>query len=225
MRNNTASAAGGALITNIRPEVVTLSECSSGSALSRATLTCLEARNSLMQSLGSDGRHQQHSSGRSLLQDTADCSSSGHCVDSHSRHLGGRFLLQQPGSSSGDASAVAPSNEALSGYGDFLLTSAASVKCQNLLRLGGGEELWQDDDCSLPIRAPPGQPFGRSFVLLDGLGDPIADGIWDARMPMAVSAAGVGCAGQGRLRGGVLRAVSSIHVRLAHMSVSSLHAC
>jgi hypothetical protein len=191
VRNNTASAAGGALITNIRPEVVTLSECSSGSALSRATLACLEARNNLMQTLESD-RHQQqqqqHSSGRALLQESTDCSTRGHCMDSHRLSPGGRILLQQPGSSSsGEASAGDPSNEAVSGYGDFLLTSAASVKCQNLLRLGDGEELWQDDDCSLPIRAPPGQPFGRSFVLLDGLGDPIADGIYDARMPMAVS--------------------------------------
>lgn len=168
VRNNSARAAGGVLITNIRPEVVVLLNCSSGSALRRDTLPCLEAHNALTHQL--TGWSSSPSAGRSLLQQ------------------------QQQ---SGDASAAAGSggdpgaNTAVSGYGNFLLTSAAGVRCQNMVRRGAAgdteEALWLDDDCAQPIMAPPGQPFGRSFVLLDGLGDPISSGIYDAHMPMAVS--------------------------------------
>lgn len=156
VRNNTANAAGGALITNIRPEVLRLDDCSKGTAVNPETLSCLQAPNALIERVAG----QRHSSGRSLLQ---------------------------KGDGSGSA-AAGGDNVALSGSGNMLLSSAASVKCQNMQRLGpGSEPLWIDDDCSIPIRAPPGQPFGRSFVLLDGFGEPISSGIYDARMPMAVS--------------------------------------
>lgn len=147
VRNNTARAAGGALITSIRPEVVRLEGCSEGEALNRDTLSCLEAPNALLKQVSSSG------AGRSLLQ----------------------------------AGSAAGPNAAVSGYGNLLLTSASSMKCQNMVRITDGEDWWLDDDCNNPIRAPPGLPFGRSFMLLDGLGDPIRSGIYDARMPMSVS--------------------------------------
>jgi len=157
VRNNTANAAGGALITNIRPEVLRLDECSKGAAVDPETLSCLQAPNALIERVAGE------------------------------RRSSGRSLLQQGDGGSGSA-AAGGDNVALSGSGNMLLSSAASVKCQNMQRLGpGSEPLWIDDDCSIPIRAPPGQPFGRSFVLLDGFGEPISSGIYDARMPMAVS--------------------------------------
>jgi hypothetical protein len=153
--NNTARAAGGVLITSIRPEVLLLHDCSQGSALTRATLPCLQAPNPLMQQLARAG--STAASGRSLLQlnATADGPETAHA--------------------------------AVRSDVNFLLTAAASVRCQNMLARGSDGEVWADDDCSTPIRAPPGQPFGRAFVLLDGFGDPITAGIYDAAMPMAVS--------------------------------------
>lgn len=153
--NNTAHAAAGVMITSIRPEVLLLQNCSQGSALTRASLACLQAPNPLMQQLAGAG--PTAASSRSLLQrnGTADVPEAAHAT--------------------------------VHGNGSFLLTAAASVRCQNLLTRGSDGGLWADDDCSTPIRAPPGQPFGRSFVLLDGFGDPIIAGIYDAAMPMAVS--------------------------------------
>lgn len=171
VRNNTASAAGGALITNIRPEVVQLEGCSAGTALTRPTLPCLEAPNSLLKTL------------------TSSSSGGSDSTSSHS-NSSGRSLLQAGGAAASSTElGVGGPNAALSGYGPLLLTAAASVQC--LMRVPGGEQsTWLQDDCAAPIAAPPGQPFGRSFVLLDGLGDPITTGIWDARMPMGVSWAG-----------------------------------
>jgi hypothetical protein len=167
-----------------------------------------------MRVLDGSGQQQQQSSGRSLLHYPHGSGCGGMSwVNSTSSGGGGslsvncndlllpfgvhlpRSLLQQPSSSDSNSSSggsggdsPAGANAAVSGYGSMLLTAATTVRCQNLLRLGGGEELWQDDDCTVAIRAAPGQPFGRSFVLLDGLGDPISTGIYDAGMPMAVSA-------------------------------------
>lgn len=159
VRNNTADAAGGALITNIRPEVVQLEGCSAGTFITRDTLPCLEAPNTLLKQLASSG--DSSASGRSLLQ------------------TGGDAVVPL---------GVGGANAARSGNGNLLLTAAASVKC--LLRVSAGDasdSTWLDDDCAAPISAPPGAAFGRSFVLMDGLGDPIVSGIWDASMPMGVS--------------------------------------
>jgi hypothetical protein len=73
------------------------------------------------------------------------------------------------------------------GNGHLLLTAAASLKCLTRLAGEATDSNWLDEDCAAPITAPPGQPFGRSLVLLDGLGNPVDSNIWDASMAMGVS--------------------------------------
>jgi hypothetical protein len=52
MRNDTATAASGALITDIRSDVTELMNCKQGAVLNPATLVCLKAPNTLMEHLG-----------------------------------------------------------------------------------------------------------------------------------------------------------------------------
>jgi hypothetical protein len=140
MRNNTATAASGALITDIRPGITQLLNCKQGAALSATTLSCLKAPNALMEHLAMGLTEE--------MQDSVE----------------GTGLAQSKTS-------------------DFLLTSATSYKCQRLLVDGS----LLDEDCSSPINANPGQPFGCGFALLDGFGNTLMAGLQDASMLMVVS--------------------------------------
>lgn len=142
--------------------------CSAGPDINSATLPCLEGPNTLLKQLsssnGSDIHGNAGSGGSSLRRSPLQL------------QTGGVVPL-----------GIGWPHAAQSSNGHLLLTAAASVKC--FMRAAGEttDSKWLDEDCAAPITAPPGQSFGRTFVLLDGLGNPVDSSIWDASMAMGVS--------------------------------------
>lgn len=82
-------------------------------------------------------------------------------------------------------------NSATNG-GDLLLTSAATLDCGSELdmptlnRRLNRQLSRRTEECSSPIKAAPGLQFNPLVYLLDGLGNRVQTGIYDASMPMQV---------------------------------------
>lgn len=95
----------------------------------------------------------------------------------------GRLLLQAEVAATGAIHGVAAVQP------DFIATSAATMRCQRIVNVTDAVHVI-NESCSTPVRAGPGIPINIALVLYDGLGRPVANGTYDASMPLQVRAYG-----------------------------------
>lgn len=130
---------------------------------------------------------QDCSAGSSLNLDTSKA-----CLQESVLHTGtspnSRGLLQVPASSTGSNSTLQEQAAAAAAGPDYLVTSAAELYCFRSVDTGSNSSLMEvKEACSEPMLAGPGTPFNPGFIVVDGLGRHVTQGIYDAGMPMQVS--------------------------------------
>eukprot|EP00883_Tetradesmus_obliquus_P003960 jgi/Sobl393_1/14275/SZX72377.1 len=135
---------------------------------------------------------QECSAGSSLNLDTSKA-----CLQESVLHTGtspnSRGLLQVPASSTGSNSTLQEQAAAAAAGPDYLVTSAAELHCFRSVDTGSNSTLMEvKEACSEPMLAGPGTPFSPGFIVVDGLGRHVTQGIYDAGMPMQAQLLHVG---------------------------------
>eukprot|EP00878_Enallax_costatus_P009740 GHUV01010172.1.p1 GENE.GHUV01010172.1~~GHUV01010172.1.p1 ORF type:complete len:404 (+),score=84.90 GHUV01010172.1:227-1438(+) len=152
-----ASAGGGLLVTRLDPPWLQLAGCPKGTSLNSTTISCLQ-------------------------QASAQCSGPG---------IPTRPLLPADAAATTvgiwtAAAGPAGPNVSSSTATDFVVTSAAAMRCRRFVSMTNSVK-WFGDDCAKPVRAGPGVPIDVAVQLFDGLGRPVSNGMYDATMPTAVA--------------------------------------